>query len=495
MNFYIINHDYKYESERVARLFLPLKKFCFIYDETPDFEGDYIYTSAEKNGKETVLKAEVRVNGKKAVKTDGVFNNIPDFKSAAERKLTTLLFLCFEEITEYSPEWGMLTGIRPARFLSNLIKRYGKEKALRFLTDEMFVKEKKKSLCYDCLLAEEKIISHSKPDFFSLYISVPFCPSRCKYCSFVSHSVKSSANLIPLYVEKVCEEIRYTARIAKECGLKLCTVYIGGGTPTTLSAEQLQKIMQTVNGSFDKKHLAEFTVEAGRPDTITEEKLRVILNNGATRISINPQTMNDEVLKIAGRPHTAKDFVDSFLSARKVGFNNINTDLIAGLSGDSFESFKHTVDEIVKLSPESVTVHSLSVKRAADIDQFDSLANGNETEKMVSYAQKTLTDNNLFPYYLYRQGKTVGNLENVGYAKKGRECLYNIYIMDETHTVLACGAAATSKLRQPNGEYIERIFNYKYPYEYLNKFDEMLKRKERVKEFYDIYGATDKQKG
>ncbi len=280
------------------------------------------------------------------------------------------------------------------------------------------------------------------------------------------------------------------AQKVKENNLKLMTVYIGGGTPTTLTAEQLGLVMQTIAYNFDLSNILEYTVEAGRPDTITKEKLLAIKNGGATRISINPQTMNDKVLNIIGRKHTALQAVESFNLARECGFNNINMDLIAGLLGDDFESFCSTVDKVISLNPESVTVHSLSMKRASNLTTSGNLPEiemGKIASNMVDYAYNTLSEKGIFPYYMYRQSKTVGNLENVGYAKAGFECLYNVYIMDETHTILACGASAVTKMRQPGGDFIDRIFNFKYPYEYINRFDELMERKNGIDEFYNQY--------
>lgn len=496
MNFYINNHNFKYESEKVARLFLPFEKFIFIYNSPKSSFEDYVYTEIikEQNGNSLII-AEVKLGEILETKKLEISNSVTNYSGECERNLAVCIFECFVKLTNYYPKWGILTGIRPARLLSGINEKYGTQNGLEIFKKKMLVSNEKAELCEKCLKSEEKIILKSKPDFFSLYISVPFCPSRCYYCSFVSHSVESAKDLIPDYVEALIKEIEYTAKIAKQCNIKLCSVYIGGGTPTTLSDYQLEQIMKSVNECFDTSYLTEYTVEAGRPDTITEEKLKAIKQNGATRISINPQTMNDEVLKNIGRKHTVSDFVNCFNLARKLGFNNINTDLIAGLQGDTYESFINSVEQIIKLNPESVTVHALCVKRAATLNKlnmYHDIEKGKEVEKMVSTAKQKLESAGIFPYYMYRQGKTVGNLENVGYAKIGYEGVYNIYIMDETHTILACGASATSKLKQPNGKYIERIFNYKYPYEYLKGFNEMLNRKQRVVEFYDIYGTRNK---
>lgn len=489
MYFFIINHDFKYECEKVARLFLPFEKFIFSNEKVSC--ENYILTELIEYESNVTLLVEISANNTKISKSSEVLKSCDNFKGECERNLGVNIFNCLSELTCYKPDWGILTGIRPAAFLARLEKKMGKEKAKEFFKEKMLVSDNKIRLCEECLETENEIISKSKDNSFSLYISIPFCPSRCKYCSFVSHSVEASRHLIPQYVELLCQEIEYTSKIAKKLNLKLETIYIGGGTPTTLEAEDLEKIMNTVSSCFDLSKIKEYTVEAGRPDTITLQKLNVIKQCGATRLSINPQTMNDEVLKNIGRNHTADMFVESFLLARKVGFDNINTDLIAGLEGDSFNSFKDTLNKIIALNPESVTVHSLSIKRAATLtkeNKFYNIEKGNAAAEMVDFAFSELEKAGIFAYYMYRQGKTVGNLENVGYAKKQKEGIYNIYIMDETHTILACGASATTKLREPNGSYIERIFNYKYPYEYISGFEEMLNRKKRVIEFYEIYG-------
>ena len=352
------------------------------------------------------------------------------------------------------------------------------------------VNKNKLSLCKAAVSGEEKITSLSKKNSFSLYISIPFCPTRCSYCSFVSHSVAQAKILIPNYVDLLCKELIATAEIAKINNLSLETVYIGGGTPTAITAQELEKIMVCVGESFDLTHIREYTVEAGRPDTVTKEKLEVIKRCGATRISINPQTMNDSVLENIGRKHTSYQTIKAFELARETGFNNINMDLIAGLPTDTAESFEYTVNKVLELNPESVTVHSLSLKRSSTMTKKGDLPEtyaGDIASFMVDYAREKLSQNGIKPYYMYRQSKTVGNLENVGYAKQGFECLYNVFIMDETHTILACGASAVTKLRQPGGDHIERIFNYKYPYEYINNFDEMISRKNKVNLFYEKY--------
>ncbi len=482
-----INNGFNYELEKICRIFLPFEKIIFTSEEK---ESDiYAITKLEKKQKETYLSAKLCMMGQTVSHKAKIDNSQEDYQRECEILLATQLFLCFADVTGYMSEWGILTGVRPAKLYSSICAKIGKEGADREFAEKFLVSEEKIGLCSQTHKIEADVIKRSSPDAFSLYISVPFCPTRCSYCSFVSHSVDKAQRLIPIYVEKLIDEIRHTSEIAKRNRLKLKTIYIGGGTPTTLDQNDITSVMKAVSDSFDLTEVSEYTVEAGRPDTINEEKLRAILQGGATRISINPQTMSDEVLKIIGRQHTAQQTVDAYLLARKVGFKNINMDLIAGLPGDTFDSFCNTVEKIIKLSPENVTVHTLSFKRAANLSENGAgeYNSGNETAKMVKYARARLTENEILPYYMYRQSKTVGNLENVGYAKQGYEGLYNVYIMDETHTILACGASGVTKLRQPRGEYIERVFNFKYPYEYINNFEEIIGRKEKINAFYEKY--------
>ena len=492
MKLCLINHSFKYELEKLIRIFLPFEKVEFS-DEPLSDDGTAV--TRLENGKNTVLSAVLNIYGKTYAAEETLSNTDSDYENECERLLAVALYKCFTEASGYIPKWGILTGVRPAKLFSRLSAAYGDTKAAEWFKNALMADESKISLCRETVASEKRITELSLPDSFSLYISVPFCPSRCSYCSFVSHSVEQAKGLIPQYVNLLTEEIRKTAEISSSLCLRLETVYIGGGTPTSLTAGQLSAVMSAVAENFDLSHLREYTVEAGRPDTVTEDKLKAIKALGATRISINPQTMNDNVLARIGRLHTAEDTVKAFLLARECGFDNINTDLIAGLPGDDFESFKDTVSRVLQLEPESVTVHSLAMKRASTLNingEFPETQAGKTADMMVEYARKTLTEAGIFPYYMYRQSKTVGNLENVGYSKKGSECLYNVFTMDETHSVLACGASAVTKLREPNGDYIERIFNYKYPYEYISRFGEILAKKDGITEFYEKYSADNK---
>lgn len=388
----------------------------------------------------------------------------------------------------FAPPWGILTGIRPAKLARNMLSEgLTPGEAERRLVDVSLLTPRKASLCVETALREQKITDLSRPESFSLYISVPFCPTRCLYCSFISSQVERCRALIPDYVRLMCDELRDAAHIAYTLGLRLETIYMGGGTPTTLSEEELDAVLGCVKDNFDLTHLREFTVEAGRPDTITRGRLRAIKRGGATRVCINPQTLSADVLKRIGRLHTPQQVFDAFALARSEGMDSINMDLIAGLPGDTEESFAKTLEGVLALGPEAVTVHTLAMKRSSRLvtsGQAAYDARGKTASGMLDAAYSALTGAGLRPYYLYRQRNTVGNLENVGYSKPGHEGLYNIFIMDETHTVLAAGAGAVTKLRAPHGDRIERIFSFKYPDEYIARFGEILDRKRQVVKFY-----------
>ena len=324
---------------------------------------------------------------------------------------------------------------------------------------------------------------------YSLYISIPFCPSRCSYCSFVSRTTAESGSLIEPYVQALCRELAEISALARRNRLRLETIYIGGGTPTAVSAAQLRTLMQAVRDNFDVPAVREYTVEAGRPDCTTPEKLAVIKEYGATRISINPQTLSDEVLAAIGRRHTAQDVLDCFAQARRLGHGNINMDLIAGLPLDTPARFAQTLQGVLALAPENITVHTLTLKRASNlVIEHAPNAYGDVARMLDSCA--LLGENGYEPYYLYRQKGTLQNLENTGYTRPGYAGLYNVFIMEEVHTILSAGAGGSTKLVGPDG-HIRRIFNHKYPLEYIERFDVVQARKQGVDDFYAKYADLD----
>lgn len=370
-----------------------------------------------------------------------------------------------------TPGWGILTGVRPAKVAIPLIEAYGRDGAVTRLCEDYFITPKKAALVSEVAQHEMEFFARYGEDTCSLYVSIPFCPTRCAYCSFVSYSTKRLLSLIPTYLERLCKDIDRMAEIIRASGKRLVTIYIGGGTPTILNAEQLRMLLSKLESAFDIRALDEYSIEAGRPDTITPEKLAICAAYGVTRVSINPQTLSDDVLAAIGRKHTVKQFYEAYEIARKSGIPQINTDLIAGLPGDHFGSFSRTMDSIIDLSPENITVHTFCAKKSADIltsgARIYSL-HGGDTGMCIDYSQLRAKTSGYAPYYLYRQKNSMGNFENVGFAKPGTEGLYNMFIMEEIHNIYAVGAGAVTKLVDHANGKIERIFMPKYPYEYLS---------------------------
>lgn len=470
----LIGNSFKYEIEATLKLFFNTARYSFSNDRNDAVGDDYVI--AEVNG--DTLSAEVKLGSEAPVKSELITDESQD----KEHEMCRLIYHILSEKTGITPPWGLMTGIRPVKKVIELIRQeLPKEKIFSSLRDKYEVTDKKLQLAYDTAVNQLPILDRIDSSAVSLYVSIPFCPTRCSYCSFVSHSMDSAIKLMPEYISALCRELEIIGRIVRETDTKIDTIYFGGGTPTSVSAQELCTIMEAVEKNFDLDKVREYSVEAGRPDTITEEKLRVIKELGAERISVNPQTLNDDVLKVIGRKHTGADAVKAFELARKIGFKNINTDLIAGLPTESADSFRNTLDKMIELDPESITVHTLTIKRSANLFENSSANIGNPAAEMVDYSIPALMSHGYLPYYMYRQKNTVDNLENVGYAKKGFESYYNIFIMDETQTILGAGCAASTKLVYPDGK-IQRIHNYKFPYEYIRSFDKLMDKKEEVTE-------------
>ncbi len=488
MQLYLCGNDFHFELENVCRLFMPLEKIATHRDEPVVSTGGLTAVCAVAPSEGALfLSCRVFLDDFDETATGA----LPGAAARDEQELAlcTLLYGLYGKLFGFTPGWGLITGVRPVKLLRRLTRERGSEAALAYFRDTLLVSEEKRRLCAITLRQEDRLLALSRPDSFSLYVSIPFCPTRCDYCSFVSQTVTKAQKLIPTYVEQLCRELAATGQLARSLGLRLETVYFGGGTPTTLSPEQLTALLRAVEASFDLSTVREYTVEAGRPDTVTSEKLAALRAAGVGRVSINPQTLQPAVLAGIGRRHTVEQFYDAFDLARRAGFANINTDLIAGLPGDTYAGFCDTLERILALSPESVTVHTLSMKRASNIMLQHRPDFGVEADavEMVSRSAQRLPAVGYSPYYLYRQSRTVGNQENVGWARPGYEGLYNVYIMDETHTILGCGAGAVTKLKQPGTDYLERIFNYKFPYEYNTGLAEMLRRKEAIPAFYQKF--------
>ncbi len=396
-----------------------------------------------------------------------------------KRLVKMTIFALLSRETGYYPKWGILTGVRPAKIVNTLLAE-GKSDAqcLDHLKTDYLVSEQKAELTLQVAKAECRLLAQNRKEDISLYIGIPFCPTRCLYCSFTAYPLKQYEKRVDEYLDALFRELDYLAEYAKRFCVK--NIYIGGGTPTTLTEVQLERLLKKVQDLFEPTENTEYTVEAGRPDTITKEKLRLMKVYGVNRISINPQTMNDDTLRRIGRAHTVEDIRSVFRQARELGHDNINMDLILGLFGETVEDVTHTMQEIMKLAPDTITVHTLAVKRASRLkEQFDlyTLTTAEELEKMLAVAADYAKQMGMVPYYMYRQKNMVGNFENVGYCHPGKEGVYNIQIMEEKQTILAAGAGASTKTVDPKTDRIERIFNVKSIEDYIGRMDEMLERK------------------
>ena len=387
-----------------------------------------------------------------------------------------------KKIKNINLPWGVMCGIRPAKNVRSLMEEgYSDSEVVKILKDIYEVSDEKIELAKTVAENEKVLLDEIGENSVSIYIGIPFCPTRCLYCSFVSTDIRVSGKYMNGFVEKLLLEIDKTAEIIEKMGAYVENIYIGGGTPTTLEPHHLKSIFDRLKENFDFNKIKEFTLEAGRPDTITEAKLLEAKRGGVNRISINPQTMNNETLVKVGRKHTPDMVKNCFDMAKKIGFENINMDLIAGLPDETVDMFKYSLDEVIKLDPENITVHSMAVKRAASLRFTDTeLAKSKDMNEMLSYTQKRMAQTGRKPYYMYRQKNISGNLENVGYAKDGFMSTYNINIMEEKQTIIALGGGGSTKLVM--GDRIERIFNFKDPLEYINRFDEILDKKDEILE-------------
>ena len=391
---------------------------------------------------------------------------------------------CLEFITGIHLPWGLMTGIRPSKNVREFLSGGG-ENPEKYLLDRFGCDISKAKLA--CLVekTESEYINSKYEDGISLYIGIPFCPTRCLYCSFTSQSIAFSNKLVEPYMESLIHEIEEVAKLDYVKKRRIETVYFGGGTPSALSHSDIERLFVSLEENFDLSKVKEITFEAGRPDTVTREKLEVLKRHNVTRISINPQTMKDETLKIIGRKHTRCEFLESFSLAREMGFSHINCDIIAGLPGENEADFENTLSELEKLNPESITVHTMSIKHGSFLDMnYDmySMTASETVNNMLDMAHRTMTENGMHPYYMYRQKNMLGNLENVGYCKDGCECIYNIYIMEEVQSIIALGAGGSTKLT--DNDRIERVFNVKEVSEYIKRTDEMIQRKKDLAKMF-----------
>ncbi len=380
-----------------------------------------------------------------------------------------------------TPPWGALAGVRPTKITTKHLLDGGTEKSAHaLLRDVYYVTAPRRELAVHCSKSTVRAAALLEKQDVSLYVGIPFCPTRCSYCSFVSRTVGKHTDLIEPYLQALLREIEVTGQLMAHYGKTVRSIYIGGGTPTTLSAQQMETLLKAIRDHFDLRRNLEFTVEGGRPDTLTPEKLRAIAACGADRMSINPQSMVDAVLRACGRPHSAEDVKTAFRWAKDAGFKAINMDLIAGLPTDDFAGFQHSLNTVCALAPDNITVHTLALKKGADLfERRNSIPSREIAAKMVEYANKTLTEQHFLPYYLYRQKYMSGSFENVGWSKNGTDCLYNIYMMEELHTVVSLGGGGMNKVNLPDGT-LQRFHNPKFPEQYIELLPQVLADKERL---------------
>ena len=381
------------------------------------------------------------------------------------------------------PAWGALAGVRPTKLSTkHLLDGHSVQETDLLLQEEYYVTPQRRKLALECSASSVKAVERTQKQDISLYIGIPFCPTRCSYCSFVSRTVGKKTALLDEYLETLLREVQVTGQLLKDAGRTVRTVYIGGGTPTTLSAAQLKTLLCAVREHIDLSRCIEFTVEAGRPDTLTPEKLAVLKDCGADRVSINPQTMMDEVLAACGRPHTAQDVYRVYNDAKEAGFADINMDLIAGLPRDTLAGFQSSLDQLIGLAPANITVHTLALKKGADLfENRQQLPDRETVGQMLAYASEQLTKAGYKPYYLYRQKYMSGNYENIGWSRDNRDCLYNIYMMEELHPIISLGGGGMTKVNLPDGK-LRRFHNPKFPEQYMEQFDSVLSQKQELLE-------------
>lgn len=472
---YKINHDYRYEVTSTLQIFYTFSD----YDMVERIGDGKVIESIINEDKAIARYYE---NGNKLGEEAYYFKNYSEKETKIGIKIS--IFKVLSKIMDINPKWGILTGIRPAKIVRNFREEGLRDKEIIMaMEEEYLVNEDKTRLALEVAKKQEDILKNNNDKIKSLYIGIPFCPTKCLYCSFTSYQIDIYKDIIDDYINSMFKEIDYASEFLE--GNILENIYMGGGTPTSISASDLDRIFTYIEKKLDLSNIKEYCVEAGRPDTIDKEKLEVFKKHNINRISINPQTMNNKTLKLIGREHTVEDFIEKYHLAEELGFTNINIDLILGLPDETLEDVIYTLEEISKLKPKSVTIHTLAIKKASrlieELDQYD-FRKVSEMEEMLDISRKYMDKLGLEPYYLYRQKNMVGNFENVGYAKLGYEGIYNVQIMEEEQDIIAIGAGSTSKYINFETNRIDRAFNVKEPRLYIERIDEMIIRKKRLEE-------------
>ena len=484
-NITILLKDTEFEHDvfELTRAFFPEASFSVLYSEE-EMPGDHdLLIVSDRSGDEYRISYES--GDKRLLKTAGRLPDLPDGNPARKQNKDIIKSMLYELLsgeTKRTLPWGDLTGIRPAKLATEMLENGSSaEEAKNELMSRYMVGEKKACLAAEIAVRELELLSRVDcRTGYSLYVGIPFCPSICLYCSFSSFSLNAWSTRVDDYLTALEKEIAGTAALMRETKRRLNTIYIGGGTPTSLNERQMDRLLRAICSQFDLSGLMEFTVEAGRPDSITEEKLKVIHSFPVTRISVNPQTMNQKTLDLIGRKHTVYQTEEAFRLARRTGFDNINMDLIVGLPGEEEPDVRNTLEQIRELSPESMTVHSLAVKRSARLNIFRDLYQEmtfENNQKIIDLTIEAAGAMKMAPYYMYRQKNMKGNFENVGYARAGKECLYNILIMEQKEPIIALGAGGSTKFQIPGSSRICRIENVKDVAEYITRVDEMTDRK------------------
>ncbi len=478
MKLYLQGHDDRYALEQLQLALFPEE--IMEPSETAAFDGDGAVSALHRGGTWLTATARIRWHGEEA---RGVCRLRADRETVPLRRriLQRSYYLAAVQLLPEKPPWGALAGVRPTKLTTaHLLAGGTAQSADRMLRDVYFVLPERRRLCVDSSIATVEALKKLDKRSISVYIGIPFCPTRCTYCSFVSQSIERCAPLLEEYLTCLLREIRYVGAALAKTGLRISTVYLGGGTPTTLNARQLARLMGALGKSFDLTGLLEYTVEAGRPDTLDGEKFQVLKQYGCDRISINPQTMNADALAAIGRRHSPQDTLRAFDQARAAGFRAINMDLIAGLPADDPDRFAVSLREVIGLSPENITVHTLALKKGAALFQDrEALPGAQDVARMLREAEQLLRDAGYAPYYLYRQKYMSGSFENVGWTKPGFAGLYNIYMMEELQSILALGGGGMTKLLLPDGR-LERQHNPKAPQQYIARIDEILAQKDEA---------------
>ena len=482
-------HDDRYAVEQSLLAFFPEERP--VYQEPEPGEDNWARVDLHQGPAYATAVTEIAHGGRRGRGTSrALLRDVTDEyerERLRQKAVKLSFFKAARSITGVTPAWGALTGIRPGKLAARLLEQ-GKTPAQvsRILGDTYYVSPSRRRLAVETAQEGLRAKADLRPEDISLYIGIPFCPTRCAYCSFVSQSVEKSLGLMEPYLEVLCREITDAAQMVQETGLRIKSFYMGGGTPTTLSARQMDRLLTHLNRSFDLSGCVEYCIEAGRPDTITREKLQVLLDHGADRISVNPQSLEDEVLRAIGRRHTARDIEDTMALAASMGFPHVNMDLIAGLPADTPEGFRRTLDKCLTFGADNITVHTLSLKKGSRILlEGLPIPTAEDVAQMLDYADPTLRAAGFSPYYLYRQKYMSGSFENVGWCISGAQGLYNIYIMEELHSILSLGAGGSTKMVDPARGRIERVFHAKYPTEYIQRPEKIAENLSAFRAFHE----------